>query len=79
MDVCTAIRNLVITHYEARISCRKISEMVGVPKSIDIRLVKRYKDTGSVLPKRVGHCVPQNLLSERDERCLSRRVWIIHT
>jgi transposase len=72
MDVPPQIRNLIVCHLQAGHSCRSIAQMVAVPKSTVIRLVKRFKTTGNVQATRQGNCGRPPLLSQRDERLLAR-------
>ena len=72
MDVPPSVRELIVSHHLSGHSCRQIATMVHVSKSTVIRLVKRYKDTGSIEAIRIGNCGRHLLLSQRDERALAR-------
>jgi transposase len=73
MDVPPSVRELILSHHVSGHSCRQIATMVNVSKSTVIRLVKRYKDTGSIEEIRIGNCGRLLLLSQRDERALARQ------
>lgn len=72
MDLPQAIRQLIIDYHCDGVSCRRISEILKRPKSTVIDIVRKFKDTGSVEPMRVGRCGRLRMLSVRDDRAISR-------
>ena len=72
MDLPSNIRELIVAHHQAGKRSREIGQMLSVSKSVVNNILKRYRNTGSVDPTRVGKCGRPRLLSDRDERMLAR-------
>ena len=72
MDLPQAIRQLIIEYHCDGVSCRRIAEILKRPKSTVIDVVRKFKDTGSLKPGRVGRCGRPRILSVGDERAIAR-------
>jgi transposase len=73
MDTSFELRQLIITHHQGGVSCRRIAELLAKPKSTVIDIVQRFKRTGSIQPSRTGRCGRPRKLTDRDERALLRK------
>jgi len=72
MDLPSNIRELIVAHHQVGKRSREIGQMLSVSKSVVNNILKRYRNTGSVDPTRVGKCGRPRLLSDSDERMLAR-------
>lgn len=73
MDIAIEIRSKCITlSKHTKLTQRQIAEECGISKSAVNKLIKLYKETGSILPQRLGKCGRKRKTTKKEDALLLR-------
>ena len=77
VDIGENARVRIVTLWQdARQSQRQVSKITGISQSSVNRIVKRYRETGEILPQRVGKCGRKRLSTSYEDRRILRASMI---
>ena len=65
--------SIVTLHQYSQASSRDISKKIGVPQTSVSRMIRQYRTTGSVGPKRKGKCGCERKATAKDDAYILKK------